>query len=146
MAGRFQYRRKGILPVDIHILFIHRQLHKIYQEKSYYREETIINCGNTICTCNLDTYLFFRYRESYYWFIVLCYSRKYCILLLDKKHSSFLIKQIQTQLRGMFVHPPQLMRETIGRPPHWFVRYGTALVALALLALGAVGYCFYTIP
>ena len=84
MAGRFQYRRKGILPVDIHILFIHRQLHKIYQEKSYYREETIINCGNTICTCNLDTYLFFRYRESYYWFIVLCYSRKYCILLLDK--------------------------------------------------------------
>ncbi len=51
-----------------------------------------------------------------------------------------------TQFRGIFVHPPQLMRETIGRPPHWFVRYGTALVALALLALGAVGYCFYTIP
>ena len=35
------------------------------------------------------------------------------------------------------------MRETIGRPPHWFVRYGTVLVALALLALGAAGYCFY---
>ena len=46
-------------------------------------------------------------------------------------------------LRGMFVHPSQLMRETIGRPPHWFVRYGTVLMALSLLALGAVGYCFY---
>lgn len=35
------------------------------------------------------------------------------------------------------------MRETIGRPPHWFVRYGTVIVALALLALGAVGYYLY---
>lgn len=31
------------------------------------------------------------------------------------------------------------MRETIGRPPHWFVRYSTMIVALALLALGAAG-------
>ena len=32
------------------------------------------------------------------------------------------------------------MRETIGRPPHWFVRYGTLILAFILLALGAVGY------
>ena len=35
------------------------------------------------------------------------------------------------------------MRETIGCPPHWFVRYGTIIVALILLVLGAVGYYLY---
>ena len=36
------------------------------------------------------------------------------------------------------------MRDTIGRPPHWFVRYGTMLVALILSIFGAIGYFLYT--